>query len=101
MINRYGPCLDSNHVVPLGPDRCRVDYEFYFARSGADGDDSFIRKSMEQADLTQREDIEISESVQVGLQSSAYDRGRYAPKVEMGEHHFHCLLQRDLRAAAR
>src|SRR5690606_28056264 len=30
MLNRYGPCLDTNHVIPLGPDRRRVDYEFRF-----------------------------------------------------------------------
>ncbi len=100
MVNRYGPCLDSNHVVPLGPDRCRVDYEFYFAGAVGDGDDAFVRASMEQADVTQREDLEISESVQIGLRSGAYDRGRYAPRVEMGEHHFHCLLQRALAAKA-
>jgi choline monooxygenase len=97
MVNRYGPCLDSNLVVPLGPDRCRVDYEFYFAKSQGEGEDSFAEESMEQADVTQGEDMEICESVQTGLQSSAYDRGRYAPTVEMGEHHFHCLLASDLR----
>ncbi len=97
MINRYGPCLDSNHVVPLGPDRCEVRYEFYFE---GDADPSFVEASMAQADVTQREDIAICESVQRGLASSSYDRGRYAPRVETGEHHFHRLLAARLRAAA-
>ncbi len=52
-----------------------------------------------QADVTQREDIAICESVQVGLRSAAYDRGRYAPALEMGDHHFHRLLHRDLKRA--
>lgn len=99
MINRYGPCLDSNHVVPLGPDRCRVDYDFFFAAEELEAGESFVQESLDQADVTQREDIEICESVQVGLQSDAYDRGRYAPSVEMGEHHFHRLLHRDMTAA--
>jgi len=89
MINRYGPCMDTNHVIPLGPGRCRVDYEFWFADPN---DQAFIEQSVAQADITQQEDIEISESVQVGLRSSSYDRGRYAPGVEIGEHHFHRLL---------
>ncbi len=98
MLNRYGPCLDTNHVVPLGPDRCRVDYEFYFADTGAEAE-RFVARSMEQSDVTQREDIAICESVQRGLASESYERGRYAPSVEIGEHHFHCLLAADFRAA--
>lgn len=94
MINRYGACLDSNHVVPLGSTRCRIDYDFFFARSMREDE---IAASMRQSDVTQREDIEICESVQRGLGSRHYDRGRYAPRVEQGEHHFHRLLARCFR----
>ncbi len=89
MLNRYGPCLDTNHVVPLGPDRCEVVYEFYFADPT---DTQFIENSIAQADLTQREDVGISESVQAGMRSGGWTAGRYAPRVEIGEHHFHRLL---------
>jgi choline monooxygenase len=89
MINVYGPCLDTNWVEPVGPDSCRVHYQFYF-QPGTSTD--FIEASIRQSDITQREDIEICESVQIGLGSPSYDRGRYAPRVEMGEHHFHILL---------
>ncbi len=91
-LNRYGPALDSNYILPLGPDRCRVVYEFYFQASGGDAAKRFIEESIAQSDVTQQEDIAICESVQVGLGSSSYDRGRYAPGVEMGEYHFHRLL---------
>ena len=94
MLNRYGPCLDSNHLVPLGPHRCKVIYEFYFAETEGEQARRFIEQSIAQAEITQREDIEICESVQIGLGSPAYDRGRYAPRVEQGEHHFHQLLAR-------
>ncbi len=100
MINRYGPCLDSNYVVPLGPNRCKVVYEFYFLEPEVPGASAFIAGSVAQSDITQKEDIEICESVQVGLRSPAYDRGRYAPRVETGEHHFHRLLAGSLRRAA-
>jgi choline monooxygenase len=59
----------------------------------------FITESIEQSAVTQREDIAICESVQIGLRSVRYDRGRYAPRVEMGEFHFHGLLGRRLRQA--
>jgi choline monooxygenase len=103
MLNRYGPCLDSNHVVPLDAGHCRVDYEFYFIDGAVEGGaaSTFARDSMTQSDVTQREDIDICESVQRGLASSSYERGRYAPGVEIGEHHFHRLLAHDYRAALR
>ncbi|MEM7154655.1 MAG: SRPBCC family protein [Myxococcota bacterium] len=97
MINRYGPCLDSNHVVPLGPNRCRVDYEFYFIEGEGEDALAFVEQSIEQAAITQQEDIAICESVQRGLASRHYEVGRYAPRVEQGEHHFHRLLAADLR----
>ena len=97
MLNRYGPCLDTNIVIPLAPDRCQVLYEFFFLETQGEAAREFIRSSMEQAAVTQQEDIAICESVQLGLNSRSYDRGRYAPRVEMGEHHFHGLLAASLR----
>ena len=97
-LNRYGPCLDTNYVEPVAPDRCRVVYEFFFDPSTPNAED-FVAESIEQSAVTQREDIAICESVQRGLASSGYDRGRYAPQVEVGEHHFHRLLAGALRAA--
>ena len=99
MLNRYGGCLDTNLVLPVGPDRCRVIYEFFFEETEGAQATQFIEQSVAQAAVTQREDIAICESVQVGLQSGSYDRGRYAPQVEQGDHHFHGLLAADLRAA--
>jgi choline monooxygenase len=97
MLNRYGPCLDSNWVVPLAPDRCEVVFEFYFE---AGVDDGFAAESMAEADRIQREDIALCESVQRGLTSSSYDTGRYAPRLEIAEHHFHRLLAAAFRAAS-
>lgn len=99
MLNRYGPVLDSNLVLPRGPDRCEVLYEFFVRDDPSAASRAFLEASMEQSAVTQREDIAICESVQVGLHSPAYDRGRYAPRLEIGEHHFHGLLARALRAA--
>ena len=67
-------------------------YEFFFQEDGGPEARAFIDASIEQSAVTQREDIAICESVQRGLHSSSYDRGRYAPQVEVGEYHFHRLL---------
>ncbi|MFT5052837.1 MAG: choline monooxygenase [Chlamydiales bacterium] len=99
MINRYGPCMDTNRVIPRGPDACEVVYEFFFMDDEGDEARQFIAESVAQSAVTQREDIAICESVQLGLKSASYDRGRYAPQVEMGEYHFHRLLAARLDAA--
>jgi choline monooxygenase len=38
------------------------------------------------------EDEEVVESVQRGVRSRLYDRGRYSERREVGTHHFHELL---------
>lgn len=96
MVNRYGACLDSNWVVPLGPDRCEVHYDFFFDTTEGAEADKHIAESIAQSDVTQREDVAISEAVQRGLTSGAYTPGRYAPRLEHGEHQFHRLLHADL-----
>ena len=89
MINRYGAVLDTNVVLPLAPDRCAVVFDWWFDK---DLDDAAIGESLESSAQVQREDRLICESVQRGLSSSAYDVGRYAPRLEHGMHAFHRRL---------
>ena len=98
MINRYGPVLDTNTVIPIAPDRCLVHFDFWFQGDAQESAD-FVAASMEQSHTTQLEDIEISESVQRGMASGAFERGRYAPDHEGAIHHFHRILAGDLRRA--
>jgi len=97
MLNRYGPILDTNWVLPLGPERTLTVFDYYFAQ-GHD-DPAFVERSVAASDQVQIEDVEVCESVQRGLRSSAFDRGRYAPQVEQAAHHFHRLLAAELAAA--
>jgi choline monooxygenase len=98
MINRYGPMLDTNWVIPHGHDETEVIFDYYFTRETA-ADKEFVEKSLSASDVVQQEDVDICESVQKGLGSSSYDRGRYSVKREQGELHFHRLLAEDFRAA--
>ncbi|KAL8208656.1 hypothetical protein R6Q57_008068 [Mikania cordata] len=98
MVNRqdrYGPWMDTNLVVPLGPRRCKVVFDYFIDASLKD-DESFVVKSLEDSEKVQMEDIRLCESVQRGLESPAYGSGRYAPMVEKAMYHFHCLLHRNL-----
>jgi choline monooxygenase len=97
MINRYGPMMDTNWVIPKGHDETEVVFDYYFTPETA-GDTDFVEKSLSASDVVQQEDVDICESVQRGLGSSSYDQGRYSVKREHGEHHFHKLLAADFRA---
>jgi choline monooxygenase len=94
MINRYGSIMDTNWVLPLAHDRTLVIIDFYFENTDGAQAQEFITKSIAASDVVQNEDVDISESVQRGLWSSSYDKGRYG-KLELGEHHFHSLLAKD------
>ncbi|KAG5594180.1 hypothetical protein H5410_035412 [Solanum commersonii] len=91
MINRYGPWMDTNLVLPQGPRKCLVIFD-YFLDSSHKGDESFIAQSLEDSETVQIEDMKICEAVQRGLESPAYCSGPYAPQVEKAVHHFHSLL---------
>lgn len=96
MLNWYEGVMDTNLVLPLAVDRCRVIFDFYFEDvSGAAT--TYNRKSIDVGERIQQEDVDICESVQRGLNSRAYDTGRLSVRREAGEHLFHRLLYQDLR----
>jgi len=98
MLNRYGPVLDTNYVIPLNSNRCEVYFDFFF---DGDVDGAWIDKSLIQSDVTQQEDMWVSAKAQIGMNSGTWPRGRYAPAVEKGVQHFHRLLASDLRRAVQ
>jgi|SRR5579875_160779 len=98
MLNWYEGYLDTNLVLPLSVDRCRVIFDFYFAQvDGAAAD--YNRQSISVSHRVQEEDVDICEAVQRGLHSRAYQAGRLSVRREAGEHLFHRLLYADLSAA--
>jgi choline monooxygenase len=93
MLNVYMGQMQTNVVLPLGHDRCRVVFEWYSANPPADpASDGEWTKLLAFSDEIQEEDIEICEAVQRNLRSRVYDRGRYSAARENGVHHFHSLL---------
>jgi choline monooxygenase len=87
MLNFYPWGLSLNVVVPLAKDRSRIQYITFL------WDESKMASGAgANVDKTEREDEDIIEQVQKGVQSHFYDRGRYSPDWEAGTHHFHQLL---------
>jgi choline monooxygenase len=101
MINLYEGVMDTNLVLPLGPDRCKVLFDFYFTRTeGADAQ-KFIADSITVAHQVQLEDMGVCDEVQRGLKSRTYDTGRFSVKRESGGYHFHQLLAAALRGQSK
>jgi choline monooxygenase len=94
MVNRYGPWLDTNWVLPLGVDRCLTIFDYFYAGSPSP---EIVERSLTASRRVQLEDIDICHRVQTGLQSGVYQQGIYAPRFEMPMLHFHRMLAQDLR----
>lgn len=93
MLNVYLGQMQTNVVLPDGPDKTLVIFEWFATDPPADpATDAEWKKLVAFSDEIQVEDIEICEVVQRNLHSRAYDRGRYSAKRENGVHHFHSLL---------
>jgi phenylpropionate dioxygenase-like ring-hydroxylating dioxygenase large terminal subunit len=99
MVNIYQGVMDTNLVLPLGPNRCRVIFDFYFAQTEGAEAQQYIDESIAVAHQIQMEDQGVCEEVQRGLKSRSYDTGRFSVKREGGGYHFHRLLAQKLRSA--
>lgn len=97
MLNILPGRLQTNRVVPTGPESCRVEFEYFYADPEAERNRERIAADLSFADLVQDEDIEICEQVQRGLASRGYDRGRFSVKYEGGVYHFQNRLRRAYR----
>lgn len=100
MINWYEGIMDTNLVLPLDAEHCRVVFDFYFTQT-ASGHEAYNRQSIEVSDRIQDEDVGICLSVQRGLKSRAYVAGRLSVRRESGEQLFHRLLHSDLKKQLR
>jgi len=96
MINCYAGYMDSNLVIPLDVDHCRVLFDFYFS-DVSPARLEYNRQSVAVGNRVQEEDLGICEDVQRGLKSRAYGAGRLSVRREAGEQLFHRLLAADLR----
>ncbi len=97
MLNWYEGYLDTNLVLPLSIDSCRVIFDFYFG-DVSESAHEHNRQSVSVSHRVQEEDVAICEAVQCGLHSRAYQAGRLSVRREAGEHLFHRLLYADLAA---
>lgn len=97
MLNILPGRLQTNRVLPLPNNRCRVEFDFFYTASQGDKDDARRVRDLEFSDVVQDEDIQICVDVQKGLNSGSYVAGRLNPLRENALHHFQELLRADYR----
>ena len=100
MINCYQGYMDTNLVIPVDVDHCRVIFDFYFD-DVSEARREYNQQSVAVGARVQDEDLGICEDVQRGLKSRAYGAGRLSVRREAGEQLFHRLLAADLKTGLR
>ena len=87
MLNFYPWGLSVNIVKPINPQKTKISYLTFIS------DESKLNRGA-GADLVsvELEDQRVVESVQKGIRSRFYNKGRYSPSREQGTHHFHRLI---------
>ena len=75
MINCYEGYMDTNLVIPIDVDHCRVIFDFYFG-DVSEAHREYNQQSVAVGARVQDEDLGICEAVQRGLKSRAYGAGQ-------------------------
>jgi choline monooxygenase len=99
MLNILPGRLQTNRIVPLGVDRCRVEFDFYYPVDPSDAGHARREADLAFSDEVQHEDLGICEDVQRGLASGSYEPGRLNPLRETAVLHFHELVRAAYREA--
>lgn len=97
MLNILPGRLQTNIIIPMGPSKTKVVFDYYYANMGSQQTDQLIHQDQNFSDEVQQEDITICEQVQVGLESGSYHAGPLCMKRESGVLHFQNLVRASLR----
>jgi choline monooxygenase len=92
MLNVYPDNLSINIILPIDHRKTLTIFEWYFEEPGTPEGWESMQQAVAFSDEIQMEDIEICVTVQQGLESNAYDKGRFSVLRENGVHHFQLLV---------
>jgi choline monooxygenase len=92
MLNMHAMGISTNQILPLGPDRCRTVFDFYWDDLDPAGLTPDQEEDVAISDAIQQEDIVLCEAVQRGLASRAYDSGTFCKAREVGVYRFQRLI---------
>ena len=94
-LNVYTDGMNVERIMPDGPDRTRVVYQYFFA----DPDDPANEEAVKISNVTLDQDQEICEAVQVNLDAGVYRSGPLSPKHEAGVGWFQSRIKAAVEAS--
>lgn len=97
MLNILPGRLQINLVTPVSPTKCKVLFGYFYDDIDTKTRSGVIEEDIAYSDEIQKEDVEICEAVQRGLQSKVYHQGRFSVKRELGVYHFQSLLKKEIK----
>lgn len=100
MLNILPGRLQTNIIQPAGHNLTKVIFDYYYEDITSEGAEKIIKEDIDYSEKVQQEDIEICELVQRGLESRAYDRGRFSVECEEGVYHFQSMLKNSYKIFA-
>ena len=87
MLNFYNWGISVNIIEPINKEKTKIRFLSYPINGKKQPSNSGA-----SLDKVEKEDQDIVLSVQKGIKSKFYNRGRYSSKHEIGVHHFHRLI---------
>ena len=93
MFNVYPWGLSLNLINPKGLNKTEIRFETYLWKP-----ELFKAENQDLLHLTEMEDEAVVESVQMGVKSRLYNKGRFSPKQEVAVHHFHRLVSEAMKS---
>ena len=94
MLNILPGRLQTNLILPIAHNKTQVIFDYYYDDITSSEALKMIEDDIQYSDRVQKEDTEICERVQQGLESIAYDKGRFSVEMEKGVYHFQSLLKK-------
>ena len=94
MLNIVPGRLQTNHILPVSENKTKVIFDYYYDDIESEKAIKQINEDLQYSDEIQKEDINICQLVQKGLESGAYYKGRISVKRETGVYHYHNMLRK-------
>lgn len=93
MLNIFPGRVQVNSVVPRGPNKCDVIFDFYYENPAAAATITRGEIDIKFSELVQAQDAAVCFAVHRGLASGTYYKGRLVPSQELAVQHFHDLVR--------
>ncbi|MDH5432394.1 MAG: aromatic ring-hydroxylating dioxygenase subunit alpha [Gammaproteobacteria bacterium] len=101
MLNILPGRLQTNQIIPITKNKTKVVFDYFYTELESEETQKLIAQDKTFSHVVQKEDINICEQVQKGLNSGSYVPGRLCVKRELGVLHYQNLIRKSFRDAIK